>query len=610
MAVKTILFDVSSKTGNYIQGKIEVSSTADSADNSSDASARIYVRKGNHTASLSVPTEGSWGYSITMGDSKKAGSVNASVLEDWVLLYTGTWKDIPHFDNGTKTVVVGGTVTAPSGTSYAGHSSSGADLFGFDDIPRASAVSASDVTMGQKCNVKWTPMSKDFRYRLRFSLGTWSETTDLIHPNTTNEYVYTGYTIPMEAAKQIPNASVGLMAVALETYSDSAGNVFVDDSVDTFYATVPNNAETQADVTMSVSPVNILGASFDGLYVQGKSRVKASIAGTAKYGASIDYYGLNVEGKGYVEADNLTSGYIVSSGIVEIVGYAKDTRGYTGKVSQSINVLPYSPPKVKGIGYSTIPRIIRCDANGNESATGAYIKIQAGRSYSKVEYGGEQKNHCMLRYRYKKESEAEYSSWTTLLSSDDLSTDEVITGALIGTLEAAPSYLIQIGVLDDIGELSNSTVRLKGAKVYWHRAGSINSFGFGCYVDEENTFLIGEDITFKVKGEIVPEQGVQGVYMKQIMVFGNTFTLQSTFNSIEEDSVLHQCIHIAGAAGSLAAPTLIHGVLHITGRGVAMWLGEGNLSAVVNSDGSVQVTLPVAAVDLFTAISGDYFEVL
>ena len=216
----------------------------------------------------------------------------------------------------------------------------------------------------------------------------------------------------------------------------------------------------------------------------------------------------------------------------------------------------------------------------------------------------------MLRYRYKKESEAEYSAWTTLLSSDDLSTDEVITGALIGTLEAAPSYLIQIGVLDDIGELSNSTVRLKGAKVYWHRAGSINSFGFGEMVGEENTFLIGEDITLKVKGELSPVNGVQGVYLHRIMVVGNTFKLQSKFNAIEEDSVLHQCIHIAGAAGSLASPTLIHGLLHITGRGVATWLGEGNMTAVVNSDGSVQVTLPVAAVDLFTAISGDYFEVL
>ena len=88
-------------------------------------------------------------------------------------------------------------------------------------IAGASAItSAADVVLGKTCSVKWTPLAAGLAYKLQFSLGNWSYTTGAILPAGNTEYTYTGYTIPMTVANQIPNSSTGTMTVKLYTYSD------------------------------------------------------------------------------------------------------------------------------------------------------------------------------------------------------------------------------------------------------------------------------------------------------------------------------------------------------------------------------------------------------
>ena len=207
---------------------------------------------------------------------------------------------------------------------------SGSGEWDLPTIARASTISsASDVTLGNKCSVKWEPKSTSFRYKLEFSMGNWSYKTDAIHPNTTSAYTYTGYPIPIEAAEQIPNASTGTMTVKLYTYSDTAGTKQVGDaSSKTFTVTVPNNSDTKPTVSMSLAPVSSLAAAFDGMYIQGKTKVKATMTGTGKYGASIKSYSIKVEGVSYDSGDSYTSEYLAGYGSIKVYGYAKDARGY------------------------------------------------------------------------------------------------------------------------------------------------------------------------------------------------------------------------------------------------------------------------------------------
>ena len=497
MATKTITFSASQSYGSYVQGKIELTSSSETSSNTSDVTAKIYVRKADHDSTLTIPTEGSWYYTLTVNGTKRSGSVHASVLESWVLLYSGTWNDIAHGSDGTKSISVSGSVSGPSETSYAGKTSSGSTTFTLDSIPRASTLtSAGNVTLGNACSVKWTPKAASFRYKLKFVLGSWSYTTGAIHPNTTSAYTYTGYTIPLDVASQIPSATTGTMTVYLYTYSDSAATTQVGSaSSKTFTITVPNNSSTQPAVSMSLAPVHSLGSAFSGLYIQGKSKVKASLSAAGKYGASISAYSMKTGGTTYDSSDSYTSDYLGSYGSIAVTGYAKDSRGFTGSKASSITVIAYSKPKIQPISGESEVVAARCDSSGNLSDSGTYLKIKARRSYSAVKSGGVQKNFCQIRYRYKKEGAASYSAWTTILAGSTTSTDEVVTGALLGgALALDSSYLVQVGVLDDIGEFAETTITISTEKVYMDRNGELNSMGLGKYAEHENALDLGWDL--------------------------------------------------------------------------------------------------------------------
>jgi hypothetical protein len=132
--------------------------------------------------------------------------------------------------------------------------------------------------------------------------------------------------------------------------------------------------------------------------------------------------------------------------------------------------------------------------------SGTYLKIKAKRSYSKVVSSGSQKNFCSIRYRYKVDG-GSYSAWTTILDTG-ASSDEVTTGALLGDLDLKKSYTVQVGVIDTLGESGYTQIPIPTEKVYWHRAGSINSLALGKYAEEENTFDVAQDITAIFRGNV------------------------------------------------------------------------------------------------------------
>jgi hypothetical protein len=490
MASGTISFPQSNSSGKYIRGKIEWTSTANNSANTSSVTCNLYVRKGDTTKKLTTPTSGTWSYSLNINGGVSSGTVQADVLEDWVLVGTSTHYNIGHDNDGSKSITISGSVTAPTGTSFAGHTTSGSGTATFDKIPRASAISAAaNVTLGNICNIKWTPASASFRYKLKFAIGSWSYTTAAIHPNRTSLYTYDGYTIPLEVAAQIAK-STGTMTVTLYTYSDAGATTQVGSAdSETFTVTVPNSSVTQPTVSMTLTPVSSLSSAFAGLYIQGKTKVKATLSATGKYGATISTYSMKVDGNTYDSSKSYTSDFMPEYGTKTVYGYATDSRGFTGSTSKEIEVIAYQDPKVESASA------VRCDKNGNVSESGTYLKISAKRSYNKVMSGGVQKNFCLIRFRYKLESAASYSAWTTILAKNSLGSDEVITGALLGgVLSAQSTYLVQVQAVDDIGESTPSTITVSTEKVYWHRDGARNALGLGKYNEKDNAIDSAWDI--------------------------------------------------------------------------------------------------------------------
>lgn len=355
-------------------------------------------------------------------------------------------------------------------------------------IPRASSIaSAASVTLGDYCNVQWYPKASSFRYKIKFSLGSWSATTGVIHPNGTALYTYTGFKIPLaEVATLITSKRTESMRATLYTYSDSAAtNQIGDASYKDFSVTVPDTSETKPTISLALSPVHSLPAAFNGLYIQSKSRVKGTVTAAGKYGASISSKSWTMSGKTY-NSDG-TSDYFSNYGTVKVTAQATDSRGIGNSTESEITVLPYADPKIQNVSVN------RCTSDGTASDSGTYLRISAKRVYSPVEVSGSKKNLCEIRYRYKTEGGSSWSSWTTILSRT-ASGDTVTTGALAGSISADSSYSVEVGVIDDVGGTSSTTVPISTQAVYMYKKAGGKALGFGKVPE-----IDGLDVGWKAK---------------------------------------------------------------------------------------------------------------
>lgn len=501
-----------STSNQYIDAKIEYSYTQNTEDNTSTITATLYFRRNN----TGYTTSGTGTFYITIAGSVQSTNKYMNIGTGWADAGSIT-RTILHNDDGTKSVSISASGSMPS-TTLAATSCSG--MVKLNTIPRASTItSVANKSLGNSCIVAWTPLSKTFRYKLQFSLGGWLYTTDPIHPNTTAAYNYIYDPLPLEVANQLSSAKTGTMKVVLTTYSDSDAKTKVGSSSSKeFTVTVPNNASTKPAVTMSLAPVHFksLGDAFNSVYIQGKSKVQATLSAEGKYSAKISSYSMEALGKTDTSSP-YQSDFLPDSGSVTIKGNATDSRGYIGSATKNITVLPYSKPKIIPASGESAIICARCDKDANLSESGTYLKIKAKRSYSKVTSSGVQKNFCSIRYRYKAESATSYSSWVTILASDSVSSDEVETDALLdGALSTTQSYMVQIGVIDTIGEESVTTIIIPTDSIYMCRAGDIDSLGIGEYVEEPNTVSIAERLNVKIKGSIVSNEIGQGVDLNNL----------------------------------------------------------------------------------------------
>jgi hypothetical protein len=211
---------------------------------------------------------------------------------------------------------------------------------------------------------------------------------------------------------------------------------------------------------------------------------------------------MTVSGQGTDTSSPYQSGWLSKSGTITVKGTAKDSRGYSGSVSTTISVIPYAKPSI--IPYTGEKSIVcrRCTEDGTYNPSGTYLRIKVGRKYSKVT-SGTQKNFCLLRFRYKTESATSYpSSWSTLLAKNDTSKDAVDVVISNAVLSTTTSYMVQIGVTDDIGESSTMEFSIPTAQVTFHLKKGGKGAAFGKYAETDNCLEIADDwnVTGRVYG--------------------------------------------------------------------------------------------------------------
>lgn len=293
-----------------------------------------------------------------------------------------------------------------------------------------------------------------------------------------------------------PSGTKGKVYIYLSTYSDSACTKLVGSAqYKEITLNIPNDETTQPTVdSLTLSPSNSLSSPYNGLYIQGISKVKATtFTHSAKYGATIVASSITVNGKTYDSP--YESDILPKEGKVTVKATVKDSRGFYGTNYKDIEVIPYSKPYVRAKSGETSIIAARCDASANFTDSGAYLKIKAKVVYSKVISNGVQNNYGKIKFRYRKEG-GSYSAWQTILDCKAQNSDEVITAPLLnGALDIKSSYQVQIVAFDDLGESAPITFAIASDKVYMDRPAGGKSMGLGGYAQGDGNL----DVYWKIK---------------------------------------------------------------------------------------------------------------
>ena len=371
MASGTINLSKSASSGGYIEAKIVWNATADTASNTSkNVTASIYVRKDNTDMTLTIPTSGTWTWVLTINGSKVSGSVSKDVLLDWVLVGTHTVSSIAHSSDGSKSIVISGSVTAPSGTGLAGHTSSGSGTAKLDTIARATqpTLSVTSVEMGGSILIGLAPASSSFTHALRYSIG-----------NASGKISSNPWTIPLDLANQIPNDTEGTLTIYCDTYSNGT---LIGTKPVTLTVMVPESIKPDLDLR---SCADMTGAyTALGTYVQNVSMLELYAITSGSYGSWITGLSITLDGKPYSSGDLVTG-----SGDLKLLVIATDTRGRSSTVEETISVAAYKEPKLSLDAH-------RCEANGTANDAGEYAKIVVSGSTEQI--NGRNTAKCMLTY--------------------------------------------------------------------------------------------------------------------------------------------------------------------------------------------------------------------
>ena len=370
-------------------------------------------------------------------------------------------------------------------------------------VRQAIITSAANVTLGNNCSVAWAAQSA-YRYKLKFSVGSWSYTTALINPNTTSTNPYTAYVIPIDAASQIP-AKTGKMTATLYTYTDTSGQNLMGQDDEQFTVTVPENDATRPTISMTLAPHSSLSAPFNSLYIQGKSRVKATLNISTKYSATVSDLYITVNGTTY--RSPYESAYFTAEGTFPVTATVKDSRGHPATTTQNITVIAYRKPVLKAATGEASVVAARCDAEGNLTDSGTYLKIKAQIDYEKVIANGVQNNFGKIQYRYKAEGMSWPGTWETILDTTT-GGNEVITDALPGFAKSI-NYSVQIRATDNIEQSDPLTIDVPSESVYMHRPKGGKGMGLGGYMSSDGTL----DVHWKIKARegicFVDENGAE-----------------------------------------------------------------------------------------------------
>ena len=350
-------------------------------------------------------------------------------------------------------------------------------------LPKATKpVCSSSVVMGNPLAITMERRSAAYTHDLHYMLA---EKTGTIAQSVETAF---SWVVPLELAAAVPLLTKATAVITCVTY---LGVMEVGRETLTVSMTVPDNDQTKPKAVMSLSPAGDLGNTFAGMYIRGRTGVRAEFTATSDY-SQVQSYTLVVDGIP-VAGNPAVSGMLRSHGAVTVTGRVTDARGYVRELTQVIQVVAYDRPGVIPCPGESGIVAVRCDADGTRNPRGQHLLIRAGRKYTALSTEAGQLNYCRLQYRIKKAGSENYSEFVTLISGEELESDYVQITLENAVPELRSSYTIQLEAIDTLGGYSVITLSVAALTVPFHIGKGNSNVAVGKYCDYSRTdaFEIG-----------------------------------------------------------------------------------------------------------------------
>ncbi len=413
-------------------------------------------------------------------------------------------RTVNHASDGGKSLTISAVfqIRATLSGTYYGTITASANIT-LDSIPRASSVSAGNMTLGSVGKINISRASSSFTHTLTYSFG---NTSGTIATKTTATSV--SWTPSLSLANQIPNATSGTCTITCTTYN---GNTNIGAKTCTLSLSVPASVKPTIS-SLTASRIDGEVPSTWGIYVQTKSKVKLTINGAAgSYGSTIKSY--TITGGGYSgSASTLTTGFLNNSGTITFKATVTDSRGrVSAEASVSITVTAYSPP------YFNSSLSQRCLSNGTLDDDGTYIHALVSFGYSSC--GG--KNTLKTSVQYKQVSATQWTDAGVTFASNTAFTYGK------GQISTETSYDVRYTLEDAFSTISLQEIVSTAAVVMDFKSGG-KGVAIGKVSERDNTFEVAENWDVKVYGMLLKEYIQQ--FAKTMYPVGSIYMSVSSTN--------------------------------------------------------------------------------
>ncbi|HEL2264619.1 TPA: hypothetical protein TZI80_000969 [Streptococcus suis] len=358
---------------------------------------------------------------------------------------------------------------------------SGSWSHGLTTIPRSSSVSVSSGVIGSALTINIHRQSSSFKHTVRYAWGNKQGTI------ASNVDTSTTWTIPLDFANDIPNATSGTGTIFVDTYS---GSTKTGTQQVAFTANVPTSMKpTFSGVTLTdtngVARSQLSGNNF----LQIISNIQVTFNGHAgTYGSTITGYKAEVVNRNLVTNSNGgTLGIMNFSGSATIRASVVDSRGrWSDTRDVTINVIEYFAPILSFTAQRT-------------RQTPNIIQIVRNAKIAPITLSGSQKNIMTLSFKvaplgstsYTVDNGSASGSWTTQNTLTNSAAN------MAGNYPANKSFTI-IGTLSD-----------KFTSVEFSATVATESVVMS--YDKDNRFAVGKIVDTNLPGGSVESTG--GYYL-------------------------------------------------------------------------------------------------